>query len=109
MQEKEAPAFMAIGLRQYNTADIIRMEASSNYTLIWTVNRRKLVSAKVLKSYEKYLAAYGFIRTHRTHLVNRRHINCIWPDGRIEMSDTSMVALSRRQKKKVIHQLTQAA
>lgn len=97
------------GVFRVNPSDIIRLKASSNYTLIYFTNRRPLVIARVLKQFEDVLGNYGFIRIHRAHLINRRHISCINRDGHIIMTDTSVTGVSRRMKPNVMRQLNHAA
>ena len=78
--------------------EIIRLEASSNYTYIYFTNRAKLFTAKVLKDFASMLEPLGFVRTHRTHLVNRLHIAYVSPDGKVMMKDSSTAEVSRRLK-----------
>ena len=97
------------GLRFFNPDEIVRLEAISNYTKIYFTNNKKLVSAKVLKTYVKMLEPFGFVRTHRTHLVNRHHIVTVTSQGGIIMKDASVAGLSRRMRSQVMKQLTTAA
>jgi two-component system, LytTR family, response regulator len=92
----------------FNAEEIVRLEASSNYTRIYFINKKKLISAKVLKEFEQLLEPFGFVRTHRTHLVNRRHIVCITPAGTIIMKDSSVAEVSRRMKSGVMKVLKNA-
>jgi two-component system LytT family response regulator len=89
--------------------EIIRLEACSNYTKIYFSNKTKMISAKVLKRFETMLEPFGFVRTHRTHLVNRHHILCITPDGKLIMKDASVAGISRRMKSAVMKVLKNAA
>lgn len=89
----------------YNLTDVIRFEASSNYTLIHAVNQRPLVVARVLCAYEELLEGLGFIRVHRSHLVNRRYIQAIDGNGNLVLEDQSSIEVSRRRKKDVFSQL----
>jgi two-component system LytT family response regulator len=50
--------------------DITRCEASSNYTNVFLSNGKKVVATKTLRQFEELLIPYGFIRVHRSHLVN---------------------------------------
>lgn len=93
------------GLYFYSPDEIVRLEASSNYTNIFFTNKRKLLTAKVLKDFAEMLEPFGFIRTHRTHLVNRRYILCVTPNGNIIMKDASVAEISRRMKSGVMKAL----
>ena len=93
----------------FNPEEIIRLEASSNYTNIYFINKKKMLTAKVLKEFVQLLEPFGFVRTHRTHLVNRQHILCITPGGNIIMKDSSVAEISRRMKSEVMKVLKNAA
>jgi two-component system, LytTR family, response regulator len=93
----------------FNPGEIVRLEASSNYTKIYFSNKTKMISAKVLKEFVQMLEPYGFVRTHRTHLVNRQHILCVTPEGNIIMKDASVAEISRRMKSGVMKTLRNAA
>ncbi len=97
------------GVFNVSPSDIIRLKASSNYTFIYFTNRKPLIIAKVLKDLQNVLCDHGFIRTHRTHLINRRYISSISSDGNITMSDASVAGISRRMKQQVMKQLLPAA
>ena len=93
----------------FNPEEIIRLEASSNYTNIYFHNKKKMITAKVLKEFAALLEPLGFVRTHRTHLVNRQHILCVTPEGNIIMKDASVASISRRMKSGVMKALTKVA
>jgi two-component system LytT family response regulator len=93
----------------FNPGEIVRLEASSNYTNIYFLNKKKMLTAKVLKEFVQLLEPFGFVRTHRTHLVNRQHILCITPGGNIIMKDSSVAEISRRMKSEVMKVLKNAA
>jgi len=48
---------------------------------------------------------YGFIRVHKSHLVNKAHVINYTPDGMLTMADASKVEISRRRKEDVMEQL----
>lgn len=88
----------------FNLADVIRFEASSNYTLIHSVNQRPLVVAKVLSDYEDMLVGMGFIRVHRSHLINEQYVHSVDPTGNITMQGFK-VEVPRRKKKEIMRRL----
>ena len=55
-------------------ADVIRVEAADNYATVYAIGNKKYVISKTLKYYEDLLTAYGFLRSHKSHLVNLSHI-----------------------------------
>lgn len=87
------------GVFSIRPSDIIRLEASSNYTFIHFTNRRPLLIAKVLKDFEQLLGCFGFIRIHRRHLVNTAHISYVDAMGSVVMRDASRAGVSRRKRR----------
>ena len=86
---------------------IIRLEARSNYTCIYFTDHAPVLMARVLKLYEKTLKPYGFIRTHRTHLINPQFIKGLNLAGQVQMEDQSLAEISRRKRKEVIPFITE--
>ncbi len=84
----------------YNISDIIRIEASSNYSWIYCTNAEKVLSSKTLKEFEDALSPSGFVRVHHTHLINVAHLKKVFTkDGMIvEMSNGDAIPVSHRKK-----------
>lgn len=88
--------------------EIIRLEARSNYTRVYFVNHAPVLMAKVLRCYEEILLPYGFLRTHRSHLVNLRYVSHVDKETGITMHDTSCAGISRRRKRHVFRSIGKA-
>jgi two-component system, LytTR family, response regulator len=88
------------GLLFYDISDIIHLEANSNYTDIFLVNKIKITASKTLKEFEELLPEDIFFRTHHSHLINLNYIKrYIKGDGgQIELQNGSYVDVSRRKK-----------
>ncbi len=93
------------GKEYFLPGQIIRLEAKSNYTKIYFTNHPPLVMAKVLKDFELSLLPYGFLRIHRSHLVNKIFIQAINSAGQIIIGDAYVAAISRRRKGQIIKAL----
>lgn len=61
--------------------DIIYVQAMDNYSIIFTIKGKKHIVPHTLKKMEEDLSSHGFIKTHRSYLVNYRHISSILPKG----------------------------
>lgn len=86
--------------------DILRMEADRSYTHIHLINRKPFIASKTLKHFEEMLDEFKFIRTHKSHLVNPKHITRISNDNEfVLLTDGSKVEVSRRKKEEVQEQL----
>ncbi len=81
-------------------SEILRCQSDSNYTEIYLVNGDKIVSSKTLKSYERLLVDYGFLRVHQSHLVAKKGIKKIMHNSRTEimLNNGEVIAVSRRKK-----------
>ena len=84
--------------------DISHVEAAGNYVEFHTAARSHLVRG-TLSSWEQRLVARGFVRVHRSRLVNRSKIAALTPtrSGDIEISllDGRTVAGSRRYREQL--------
>ena len=93
------------GIHFFDAEQIIRLEANSNYTYIHVRDQRPILMAKVLSDYESLLQSFGFIRIHRSHLVNTRHIQHVRDENFVIMDDQSVAGISRRRRKEVLRML----
>lgn len=50
--------------------DIVRCEASNNYTIFFLEDEKKLLISKPLKEYAELLVKNKFFRIHKSHLIN---------------------------------------
>jgi len=85
--------------------EIIRCESSGNYTKFFATNNRQYLISRTLGEYDLLLAPYHFIRTHKSHLVNKKYISFIDHDGFVVLKDDSKVEVSRRRKEDVMSAL----
>jgi two-component system, LytTR family, response regulator len=70
------------------TAQIIMMEAKGNYTDIFLVGDRKLTFCRLLKELADLLERHpGFIRTHRSYLVNIEQVVSYSRQGSIKLTE----------------------
>lgn len=86
----------------YHPEEIIRLEGESNYTRFYFTRHKPLLTSRTLREYEDILVEYGFIRTHKSHLINKKHVVRISREGEIVMVDESHIEISRRRKEEVI-------
>ena len=94
------------GIHSFRLDQIIRLQSVSNYTYIYTTDAKPILMATVLSAYEPILEPLGFVRTHRSHLVNRKHICDIQETNEIVMADASVIEISRRKRKDVLKVLS---
>ena len=89
------------GFEVVKISDIIRGEAADNYTVLHLTNGEKHTLSKTLKHYEDLLTDFGFIRTHKSHLLNPTHV-VKYKKGKVGqaiMVDGSVALVSANAKK----------
>lgn len=96
------------GLLAANIADIIRVEASSNYTTFFIEGKPKIVVAKTMKDYEEILTPCGFFRVHLSHLINLQYVEYFHPgfDEYVILKNGENIEVSRRRKAEFLQRLS---
>lgn len=83
-----------------NVNDIVYCHANSNYTEFYFNDKKTIVSSYSLKQYDDLLTPQSFFRTHRSYLINLKHVQKYRRGigGEIVMSNGDEVELSRNNK-----------
>jgi two-component system, LytTR family, response regulator len=76
--------------------NIVRCQASSNYTKLYFADAKPLVVAKTLRQWQIDLHNENFVRIHQSHLVNKKFVEKI-VDNEIVLTDGGTVNISRRK------------
>jgi two-component system, LytTR family, response regulator len=86
--------------RYIKVDEIIRCEASDNYTTFYTTTAEQILVCKTLKEFAELLQQHGFIRTHQSHLVNVEFVKSLLKEdgGVLQMNDGVKVPISRQNK-----------
>lgn len=96
------------GLQFVETANIIYLEASSNYTCFYLNNNTKITVAKTLKDFEELLPGSVFIRIHNSFIVNKnqveKYIN--GKGGQVVMKNGAILDVARRKKEEFMKAIT---
>lgn len=77
--------------------DISHVEAMDNYARIHT-SKGRFVLSQTLKNVEKRLEAHGFLRVHRSYVVNLTHIDLIAPRHLVLGPEQIPISETQRQK-----------
>lgn len=90
-----------------NTDEIIRVEANSNYSHFYFINRPKAIVSKTLKAFEDQLTAHNFFRVHQSHLINLKYVEAVKSnDGDyVLLQHGHTVEISRRKKADFLQKL----
>jgi len=95
------------GLRVIALADIVYMEADSNYTIFHLRDAQKFVSSKTMGEFEYGLTGQ-FFRIHKSFIINLEQVaEYSKKDGNnVIMKEGSMLPIARRRLQEFIHVLS---
>ncbi len=84
--------------------NIIRCEADRCYTSFYVNEQKKHVVSQPMKEYEDILSEYGFIRIHKSHLINMAYIESFdkADGGSVILKDKTEIPVSRRKKNELL-------
>lgn len=94
------------GFEVVQISDILRCQANDNFTEFFFLNGKKELVCRTLKFYEDTLSDFGFIRIHKSHLINSQFIKRYikGKSGTIIMVDGSELELSQQRKEQFLEQ-----
>jgi two-component system LytT family response regulator len=95
---------VADGVLFIKTDEIVRMEASGSYAVIYLADGKKITSTKNLKDFETVLPEGIFFRVHHSWIINLKFLRKYYrgKSSYMEMEDGSTVAVSIRKKGKFL-------
>lgn len=97
----------AEGVYLVDKANIIRVEAMSNYSVFILTDAKKIVVSKTLKEYESVLDGSNFIRVNRSVIVNLDFVVKYrkGDGGTLELSDGAEIEVSSQKKEVLLQKL----
>jgi two-component system, LytTR family, response regulator len=95
------------GVFFFDPLDILYCEGENNYTRFTFSKNKPMLVSKTLGEYEDLLAEHGFIRIHKSHLVNAKFVCKVDKEGMVLMTDGKELAISKRRKEMVMNVLKQ--
>ncbi len=108
MTEKFIAVNTNSGEFRFSPIEIIRCQASNNYTWFHLTGKRKVLVAKTLGKYELALTDNNFIRIHRTDIINKLYISRVDKYGAIWLTDGTCLTVSKRRRNIVYQTLLRA-
>ena len=106
MKQKQTPQNMKLcipslkGFQAVELNDILYAEAAGNYTNFYFTNDPLICTSKPIHEYEELLADAGFVRIHKSYLVNLLHVKeyLKGEGGSVILSNGKEVEVARRKK-----------
>ena len=95
------------GFAIINVQDIIRCEGKRNYTRIIFKDATEKIVSRTLLEFEHLLAPLGFIRIHRSHLVNFQNVVRYLKSegGMVELKTGEQLKVSAKHKENLLNKL----
>ena len=92
---------------QVKISNIIYIKASNNYSMIFLQDHREVLVAKTLKEYSKILKDEGFLRIHKSYLVNKLNIHQLSAAESLSLkvSNGEWLPISRRRHATIIKEV----
>jgi two-component system LytT family response regulator len=86
---------------------IIYCLGENNYTYFFLSNGKKLLVTKTLKEYEELLSEHGFLRVHRSYLINLSYVKAYVKKegGYILMTNDAQISISQSKRKEILEVL----
>ena len=95
------------GTHRVAVKNILHISAYRNYSTFFFTDKTQQVISKNIKEYADLLSAYGFLRTHLSHVINRHHIKEYQREdgGAVRMTDGTTVPIARNRKEEITREL----
>ncbi len=77
---------------------VVLLEGDSNYTTLHLNNGQRILMAQTLGCFEKQLVGYGFLRVHKSFIVNTKHIVLI-ERNILYLSNGQAIEVARRRRR----------
>ncbi len=91
-----------------DVAEVLYIQADSNYSCFFLTNRQKIIVAKTLKAFEKELKGQYFFRIHQSYLVNINHVQSFDKlNDTLLLSEATILPVAQSKKKILVHFLDQ--
>ena len=103
-QNKKVVLPVLDGFEVVEVHEIIRCQANGNFTDFLLKNGNKKMICRTLKFYDELLSELGFIRIHKSHLVNMEYIVGYkkGKGGQVSMKNGDMVDVAPSRKKDLL-------
>ncbi len=97
----------AKGVHIIKTVDVLYCVSDGNYTTFVLRSTNEIVVSKNLKHFENKLKDYGFLRIHKSYLVNLNHIDFLTKEqgGSVIMKNGKSLPVSRTCKKELYNRM----
>ncbi len=95
------------GIHMVKVIDILYCVSDGNYTTFVMNDEKEIIISRNLKYFESKLIVYGFLRIHKSYLVNLNHINSLIKEqgNYVIIKNGKFLPVSRNCKKKLCEKM----
>lgn len=86
------------GIRMVAPAEIIYCTGINNYTQFFIAGNTCITVSRTIKEFEELLSGHGFIRTHKSHLVNISFVRQVKNENILLLQNGHTIEISRRRR-----------
>lgn len=106
---KKITLYNTQGYHIVDIEEILYLEGDDNYTSFHLDTKKKFVVSKTLKEYETLLSNMGFMRIHKSSIINLLHLKNINRENGMHavMSDGQTISVSRRRAAELLEKAKQ--
>lgn len=100
---KNIALYSSSGYELFQHDEILYLNGMDNYTRFHFQHHKEIIVPKTLKEYDELLSSNGFMRIHKSYLVNLSHVKHILKgeNMEIEMSNGDHLIVARRKMKEL--------
>ncbi len=95
------------GVFFFEPEEILYCEGENNYTRFTFIKHKPMLVSKTLGEYEDLLSDHGFLRIHKSYMVNAKYVSKVDREGSVMMNDGKHLVISKRRKEMVMSRLRQ--
>jgi DNA-binding LytR/AlgR family response regulator len=85
---------------------VVFLEGNINYTIFHMESGKQKIVAHSLKFFEPFLETHGFLRTHRSYMINPIHVKNLNKEAYKVIMNNGQEAMISRRKKAVFSKLS---
>lgn len=105
---REATLNLGANLYKFRPFEVVRIQAVGSYTRIVLEGNKFLFFSCNIKKIENSLSGWGFVKIHRSHIINVLHIKEFHSIGKsfVILNDGTKIQIPRRKRKNTIEEIT---
>lgn len=95
------------GFQYVEMREILYIKGEGSYSNLYMMEKKELMVSKIIKDFESILTEKGFLRVHKSYLVNMNHIAELRKDdsGYLVMDNGIKIPISHKDREKVLYKL----